>query len=404
MVLFVGLMLVGGALPERTAVGGEPRAKVFAEVRAKTELGRALFADPSLSASGKLACATCHDPRFAYGPPNARAVQLGGADMQQPGLRAVPSLRYIQTAPAFTEHYYDSEDEGDPTADNGPTGGLTWDGRVDRGRDQAQVPLFSPFEMANADEASLAASAARSAEAPALRAVFGSAIFDDPAKTVAAIAEVLETFEQSAPDFYPYSSKYDAYLAGKVALTPQEGRGLALFNDPAKGNCAFCHRSARANDGTAPQFTDYGFNAIGVPRNSDVPATADPAYFDLGLCGPLRTDFRDRPEYCGQFRTPTLRNVATRQVFMHNGVYHTLEQVLDFYDFRDVAPDKIYPRAADGTVLKYNDIPEKYRANINIDPPFDRHLGDLPAMTAQDEADIIEFLMTLNDGYQPPRP
>ena len=401
MVIFAGVMLIAGVPPERAASGSELRAKVFAQVRAMTELGRALFSDLSLSASGKLACATCHDPRFAYGPPNASAVQFGGTDMQHPGGRAVPSLRYIQTAPAFTEHYYDSEDEGDPTVDNGPTGGLTWDGRVDRGRDQARVPLFSPFEMANADEASLAASAARSAEAPALRAVFGSAIFDDPVKTVAAIAEALEVFEQSAPDFYPYSSKYDAYLAGHVALTPQEARGLALFNDPAKGNCAFCHRSARDNDGTAPQFTDYGFNAIGAPRNPDIPATVQSAYFDLGLCGPLRTDFRDRPEYCGQFRTPTLRNVALRRVFMHNGVYHTLEQVMDFYNFRDVAPEKIYPSTPDGVVLKYDDIPEKYRANVDVDPPFDRHLGDPPAMTQEDEADIIAFLKTLTDGYQP---
>lgn len=394
-------MLFAGASSE--GAGGEPRAKVFAQVRAMTELGRALFADPSLSASGKLACATCHDPRFAYGPPNARAVQLGGADMRQPGFRAAPSLRYVQTAPAFTEHYYDSEDEGDPTVDNGPTGGLTWDGRVDRGRDQARVPLFSPFEMANADEASLSAAAARSPEAPALRAAFGPAIFDDPAKTVAAIVEALETFEQSAPDFYPYSSKYDAYLAGEAALTPQEARGLALFDDPAKGNCAFCHRSARGNDGTAPQFTDYGFNAIGVPRNPEIPATADPAYFDLGLCGPLRTDFRDRPEYCGQFRTPTLRNVALRQSFFHNGAMHSLAEVMEFYAERDTDPGKWYPRAADGSVEKYDDLPAAYRANIDVDPPFDRKPGDTPAMTAAEEADIIAFLETLTDGYRPKR-
>ncbi|GKT31372.1 Aldo-keto reductase like protein, partial [Aduncisulcus paluster] len=64
-------------------------------------------------------------------------------------------------------------------------------------------------------------------------------------------------------------------------------------------------------------------------------------------------------------------------------------------------PEKVYPRAADGTVLKYNDLPEKYRGNVDVsDPPFERHLGDKPAMTAQDEADIIAFLRTLTDGYR----
>ena len=65
-------------------------------------------------------------------------------------------------------------------------------------------------------------------------------------------------------------------------------------------------------------------------------------------------------------------------------------------------PLRIYPRAADGTIQKYNDIPVQYHANVDVsDPPFNRHQGDAPAMTAQDEADIIEFLKTLNDEYEP---
>jgi cytochrome c peroxidase len=112
-------------------------------------LGRALFADPTLSGSGQMACTTCHDPLHAFGPPNGLAVQFGGKDMRQPGLRAVPSLKYLQVVPQFTEHYYDSDEEADDSVDNGPTGGLTWDGRVDRGRDQARIPLLAPNEMAN---------------------------------------------------------------------------------------------------------------------------------------------------------------------------------------------------------------------------------------------------------------
>src|SRR6185436_11872884 len=90
---------------------------------AMESLGRKLFFDRTLSASHRMSCATCHDPAHAYGPPNARAVQLGGKDLREPGLRAVPSLRYLQNVPLFTEHHFD--EDVDESIDNGPTGGLT---------------------------------------------------------------------------------------------------------------------------------------------------------------------------------------------------------------------------------------------------------------------------------------
>jgi cytochrome c peroxidase len=89
-------------------------------------------------------------------------------------------------------------------------------------------------------------------------------------------------------------------------------------------------------------------------------------------------------------------------VFFHNGVFRTLRQVMDFYDFRDTEPQRIYPRLADGTVQKFNDLRPGYVANVDVtDAPFDRKAGDRPAMTAQDEEDIIAFLNTLTDGYRP---
>src|SRR3984885_838937 len=103
------------------------RSEAYARAAQLQALGRALFFDPSLSASGRMACATCHDPQHTFGPPNGLAVQLGGKDMRQPGVRAVPSLEYLQAVPPFTEHYFESDDEGDDSIDNGPTGGLTWD-------------------------------------------------------------------------------------------------------------------------------------------------------------------------------------------------------------------------------------------------------------------------------------
>lgn len=390
-------LLIGAWTSAASGQTGLSRQAVNRRVAALTALGRSLFFDPALSASGQLACASCHDPAHGLGPTGDAAVMLGGKDMQQPGVRAVPSLKYLQATPQFAEHYYESDEDGDASVDNGPTGGLTWDGRVDRGRDQARLPLLSPFEMANRDPDAVVAAAKKSREAGALRHATGS---DDRAQLFDTILEAFEAYEQSYQDFYPYSSKYDAYLAAKATLTPAEARGLALFNDPAKGNCAHCHKSTRDNEGSPPQFTDYGFVALGVPRNPAIPANADPNYYDLGLCGPFRTDLEDHSDYCGMFKAPSLRNVALRRVFFHNGVFHSLRQVVEFYATRDTEPAKWYPRGADGKIEKFDDLPRQYWDNVNVEPPFDRHPGDPAALSDAEIDEIVAFLGTLTDGYR----
>ena len=401
-VLLLPILLLCATGATDAPSGGMSRAAVRRQTEALDALGARMFRDPALSASGKLSCASCHDPARGFGPPDASAVQMGGADMKQPGNRAVPSLTYLAATPPFTEHFFESDDDGDESVDNGPTGGLTWDGRVDRGREQARIPLLSTYEMANKDSAEVAARLERADYAAALRKILGVSLAS-PDQVFDAAVEALEVYEQDYRVFYPYSSKYDAYLAGKAKLSPAEARGLALFEDPDKGNCASCHISQRANNGAPPEFTDYGLIAIGVPRNRAIPANADPTHFDLGLCGPLRTDFHDRPEYCGLFKTPSLRNVARRQVFMHNGVFHSLKQVMEFYVERDTDPGKWYARNTDGSVDKYDDLPATYRGNVNTDPPFDRKPGEAPALDAQEIADVIAFLGTLNDGYHTPK-
>ncbi len=393
----------GATASAQAGDGALTRPQAYERAAQLAALGRKLFADPSLSASGRMACMTCHVPERAFGPPNALSVQFGGADMDQPGLRAVPSLKYLQVVPQFTEHYYESEDEGDDSIDNGPTGGLTWDGRVDRDRDQARIPLLSPLEMANADAGTVVGKVRQADYAGELRKIFGAAIFDDTDKAFTGVVEALEAYQQDYRTFYPYSSKYDAYLAGRAELTPQEMRGLGLFNDPEKGNCGNCHRSQRGKDGTPPQFTDYGLIAIGVPRNRDIAANADPNFYDLGLCGPLRTDLAGRAEYCGRFITPTLRNVALRQTFFHNGAIHSLRDAIIFYVERDTDPGKWYPRDATGQILKFDDLPQRYRNNVNSDPPFGGHPGERPALSASEIDDIIAFLNTLIDGYAAPQ-
>ncbi|HEY2783297.1 MAG TPA: cytochrome c peroxidase [Steroidobacteraceae bacterium] len=363
---------------------------------ALTALGRELFLDPALSASGKLACATCHDPRHDFGPPNAQAVQLGGADGRSPGVRAVPSLKYTQNVPPFTEHFFD--DEGDDSVDQGPAGGRTWDGRSKSFHDQAQLPLFSPFEMANADVDSVVAKV-QAGYAGKFAQVFGARVFYDKALAFKGVLMALEAYQQSPAEFYPYSSKYDAYLRHETSLSAAELRGLAAFNDPQRGNCARCHPSGKQK-GAFPQFTDFGFAAIGAPRNAAIPANAERKYHDLGLCGPLRADLSERHDYCGLFRTPSLRNAARRPVFLHNGVFHSLIDVVRFYAERDTQPQKWYPRARDGSIEKFNDLPAAYRANLDAQTPFDRGVGEAPALSGQDIADIVAFLETLNDGFR----
>ncbi|HWU25847.1 MAG TPA: cytochrome c peroxidase [Rhizomicrobium sp.] len=398
MHILVLLLLFAMSSMAAQADGALTRAEAYARAEALQQLGLKLFFDPALSASGKMACATCHDPAHGFTPANGAAVQLGGKDMRQPGLRAVPSLTYLQAIPPFTQHFFESDEKGDSSIDNGPTGGLTWDGRTDRGRDQASVPLLSPFEMANENAEAVVTRARSAGYDHPIKAIDREA--DEPKRAFDIILAALESFEQSWRDFYPYSSKYDAYLAGRVNLTEQETRGLAAFDDPKKGNCAHCHMSARGNDGTPPQFTDYGFVALGLPRNRSIAANADPKFYDFGLCGPLRTDLADHPEYCGMFRAPSLRNVALRKSFFHNGVMHSLRDAVAFYAERDTRPEKWFPRNADGSPRKYDDLRPQYWKNVNVEPPFGGKPGDPPPLSESEIDDIVVFLQTLTDGYR----
>jgi cytochrome c peroxidase len=362
-----------------------------------TELGRSLFSDRALSASGGMSCATCHDPAHAYGPANHLAVQLGGADGTLPGLRAVPSLKYHQVIPPFSERFFDSD--GNDAENQGPTGGLDWDGRASSAHEQAAGPLLSPFEMANADKASVLARLQASPNAAALRNAFGAHLFDDSQRAWNALVLALEVFQQSPKDFYPYDSKYDAFLRGQVRLSAAEMRGLAVFKDAGKGNCAVCH-IATIKRGAFPNFTDFGQIAIGVPRNPAIPANAKADYRDMGVCGPVRTDLAGRAEFCGLFRTPSLRNVAQRGAFFHNGVYTKLDAAVRFYALRDSAPQRVYGRARSA---RFADLPQKYQANLDRNGPFGASPGDEPTMNEAEIADVVAFLKTLDDGFVPPR-
>jgi cytochrome c peroxidase len=308
-----------------------------------------------------------------------------------PGFRSVPSLRYLRFTPAF---FFDK--------DGTPTGGFNRDGRANTLADQAVRPFLSAHEMANGTSTAVAQKLASATYADEFRRVFGANVFADADTAFARARVALERYQREDPAFAPFDSQYDAFLAGKAGLSDAQMRGLALFNDPRKGNCAACHPSTRAADGSPPLFTDFTYDNLGVPRNAAIPANADPAYYDLGLCGAERTDLAARSDLCGAFKVPTLRNVATRRVIFHNGRFDSLTTALQFYVQRDTNPARWYPASTDGALDKFDDLPAANKANVNqTEVPYDRHEGEAPALTDAEIADLAAFLATLTDGYKP---
>lgn len=353
-------------------------------------LGELIFKDESLSASGQMACQTCHDPAHGHAGPPPDPVSPGGPELADRGLRNSPSIRYASLTPAF--HF---------EADSTPVGGFFRDGRAASLADQAHRPFFDAREMAIPNVESLAEKLRNAAYVSEFMRIFGADVFDDPQRALDSAAFALARYQIEDPDFQRFDSKYDAFLAGTAALTPQELRGLALFNDPAKGNCAACHPSARGADGSPPLFTDFTYDNLGVPRNPDIPANADAGYFDLGLCGPQRTSLADRRELCGAFKVPSLRNVALTAPYFHNGRFQTLEEVVAFYVRRDTNPEEWYPTGATG-VEKFDDLPIELHRNVNTtEAPYNRPLGGSPALSPDEIADVVAFLETLSDGYTP---
>jgi len=420
--------------PAATAAVAPAPAAAGSTLSLAAQVGQKMFFDKKLSGSGAMSCASCHDPAHAHAPANDLSVQLGGPKLDQSGLRAVPSLRYKDITPA----YADLLDNPDGISVPGPGGGFAWDGRADTLAAQARIPLLDPIEMANASGADVVKKLQAADYAPLIAKAFGPRVFDDSDAAFESALKALQAYQLEDKSFHPYSSKFDLYAGNKIGgeLTPAETRGLKVFTNPATGNCASCHYQGAGLNGSSALFTDFSYEAIGVPRNAAIPANKDPLYFDMGVCGTLRTDHRPAAPnaangYCGMFKAPTMRNVATRTAFFHNGVMHSLEQVIRFYNTRDTQPQLWYPtvggkpRAVNdpafptyglittqytgGKVQKYNDLPPAYAANIDTQMPMDgRRAGSAPPMSEQDIADLVCFLNTLSDAdttpAMPPKP
>jgi cytochrome c peroxidase len=336
----------------------------------KVELGRQLFFDTSLSNPGGQSCGTCHDPSHVF-TDSRGTVTSQGVITGIFGSRQAPSAMYMSFSPSFGI---------DPTAGD-YLGGQFWDGRAATLEEQAKGPFLNPGEMHNATKLEVVTKIQTGPSAALFKQVFGSDIFLDTEKAYDALASAIAEFERTDV-FHPFSSKYDLYLKGKVVLTDAETRGLKIFEDPNKGNCAACHPSQPGPKGEPPLFTDFSYDNIGLPKNPNNPfytqsLVQNPdglAFIDKGL---IKTT--GRPQDIGRFKVPTLRNIAQSAPYFHNGCFTTLEDVVRFYNQRDLGG---FP-------------PPEVSQGVNVE-----ELGNLH-LTAQDQADLVAFLKILSDGFTP---
>ena len=336
----------------------------------KQKLGKKLFFDKNLSTPPGQACADCHSPENGFANPNANLPVSQGAHKDRFGNRNDLPAAYAAYSPKF---YFDPIEKT-------YVGGQFWDGRAADLIEQAKGPFLNHLEMANPDKKTVAEKVRTSDYADLFLKVFGKAAFKGPNRTYNKVAKAIAAYERSS-ELNQFSSKYDIYLAGKVALTKQELRGLRLFEDENKGNCAACHPSKPNADNTPPLFTDFTYDNLGVPKNPENPFyylarefNPDGIHFvDLGLGGVINKNSEN-----GKFKVPSLRNIAKTSPYLHNGIFKTIRQVVVFYNTRDVGP---WP-------------PPEFSPNINRD-----ELGDLN-LSEQEVDDIVAFLLTLTDGYE----
>ncbi|MEI8266529.1 MAG: cytochrome c peroxidase [Betaproteobacteria bacterium] len=389
--LTVSLAACGGGGAAATSADTPSQALSVAQPGAadRVAVGDKLFNDTALSAGGRQACASCHVKARGHADAEGGFLPLGGPDLDRQGLRSTPSLHYLNSNTAFQFN-----------AGGDPRGGFTWDGRADTRALQALGPLLAANEMAQPDTAAVVRTVRALSYYSELAFAYSLPANASDTQVLLATQQALQAYQEGDADYQPYSSKFDAVQRGQASFTAQEQRGLNLFNDPQRGNCASCHSSTPAPGETLPVFTNFRYFALGVPRNASA-ATADPAFFDLGLCGPLRTDLAHRTDLCGMFKVPTLRNVALTAPYFHNGAVATLEEAVSFYATRDSDPGRWYP-TANGVVQRFNDLPPAYRGNVTQQAPFGpppRNGG--PRLNPQDVQDIVSFLRTLTDGFTP---
>ena len=377
------------------ASGQSARAPDEAKLTDTQLLGKRIFEDASLSEPRGMACMSCHDPRHAFQGDNGSKIPgiALGSRPDHIGVRKVPTLMYKSYSPPFG--FYKDEDDGKEVLE--AKGGQFWDGRANDLAEQMKGPLTNPDEMNNPSLDAVVAKIETGEYADLARAVFGDQLFADRKAAMDKLASAMAAFEQSER-FAPFSSRFDDWLRGAGKLSALEQRGYRVFIDPKRGNCIACHAGkADSKDPTDWLFTDFTYDAFGMPRNPALPANADPKYFDLGLCArpgleALLPKEVSKDSLCGAFKVPTLRNVAVNASFYHNAGFRSLREAVAIYATRDTDPAHWYRS------VKFDDVPEAYRVNVNVkEVPYDRKIGQKPRLDYGDIDALVAFLKTLTD-------
>ncbi len=283
----------------------------------KVALGRRLYYDPILSADRTVACASCHHPEKGFADGRRTAAGVGG----QTGNRSAPTVLNA----AFSRTQF-------------------WDGRAPDLEAQAGGPIANPIEMNMPHQAALERLQADASYRAAFAAAFGSGPI-----AIEQVQQALASFERTVVSG---NSPFDRYRYGgdPTALSQEAQRGLAVFTDPQKGNCASCHLVGEQQ----ALFADGLFHNIGIGANGEGELK------DVGRYAQTKQE-ADR----GAFKTPTLRHIAATAPYMHDGSLKTLRQVVDYYV-----------------------------GGGNANPQLDRRIRPLE-LTGQERQDLVAFLEAL---------
>jgi cytochrome c peroxidase len=286
-------------------------------------LGRRLFYDRRLSLNDSISCSSCHDPHLTFTDGRPHSLGVGG-------------VLGTRNAPTVINAAYERK--------------LFWDGRAGTLEDQVGGPMANPSEMNQAHEVAISKLNAD----PGLRRQFEEAFGPGPI-TLSKVEQAIASFERT---LISGNSPFDRYRYGNdaSALKPSAIRGLAVFEDPKKGNCVACHTIGA----TYALFSDGLFHNLGVGVNGEGEIT------DVGRFAQTKRE-TDR----AAFKTPTLRNVAESAPYMHDGSLKTLKEVVDFY-------------AGGG----------------NSNPYLDQRIPAIK-LSGQDRLDLVEFLKSLSSELPP---
>ena len=401
----------------KTAVK-KPEAPGLSQIFANKDLqafGENLFFDTTLSDPAGQSCASCHGPEVGWTGPDEEVNKTGGvypgALHERFGNRKPNSSAYATLSPQFHTILKNSKIQF--------AGGNFWDGRAtgyllgNPAADQAQGPFLNPVEQNIATAKALVEKVCKADYVPLFdkvgEEIWGIREISKSSNTslqYGIIAIAIAAFENSEK-VNQFTSKYDYYLMGKTDLTDNEKKGLELFMD--KGRCELCHPGKLQPDGSLPLFTDFTFDNLGIPANPQNPWYSMDTSFNrdgAGWIDPgLKEFIETMPQYAmyadksyGKHQVPTLRNVDKRpspgfvKAFGHNGYFKSLEEVVHFYNTRDVLPlqDKVTDPKPGINCWPKPEVEE----NLN-----GLEVGDL-GLSPEEESAIVAFMKTLTDGYE----